>query len=116
MIEDDSIVDVLSIFQHRDGIDSGGRVIVSSLMSKKEITPASRPLFFIYEMRTIVNKVVCKEELKRELLEILFLPVNYKNGQRSGFHNHSQAYRDFLNKRKEHAEKIQEIKKRYDIL
>ena len=69
-----------------------------------------------YEMRTIVNRVVYKEELKRELLEILFLPVNYKNGQRSGFHNHSQVYRDFLNKRKEHAEKIQEIKKRYDIL
>ncbi len=63
-----------------------------------------------YEIRLLVRRYVKNETLKKELMEILYLPINYKNGQKSSFHKHSPTYRDFLNSRKFHLERIERIK------
>ena len=63
-----------------------------------------------HEVRVMVERYVRNIELKKELLDILYLPVNYKNGQRSSFHKHSPTYRDFLSSRKFHLERIERIK------
>ncbi len=63
-----------------------------------------------YEIRLLVKRYVKNETLKKELMDILYLPINYKNGQRSSFHKHSPTYRDFLSSRKFHLERIERIK------
>lgn len=63
-----------------------------------------------YEIRLLVRRYVKNEKLKKELMDILYLPINYKNGQRSSFHKHSPTYRDFLSSRKFHLERIERIK------
>lgn len=63
-----------------------------------------------YELRVMVKRYIKDEDVKKQLLEILYLPVNYKNGQRSKFHKHSPTYDDFLNSRKLHLERIEKIK------
>ena len=68
-----------------------------------------------YEIRLLVKRYVKNETLKKELMEILYLPINYKNGQRSSFHKHSPTYRDFLSSRKFHLERIERIKNEYGV-
>ena len=68
-----------------------------------------------YETRLLVKRYIKDEVLKKELMEILYLPVNYKNGQKSSFHKHSATYRDFLSSRKFHLKKIERIKNEYDL-
>ena len=63
-----------------------------------------------YEIRLLVKRYVKNETLKKELMDILYLPINYKNGQKSSFHKHSPTYRDFLSSRKFHLERIERIK------
>ena len=63
-----------------------------------------------YEIRLLVKRYVKNEKLKKELMDILYLPTNYKNGQRNSFHKHSPTYRDFLSSRKFHLERIERIK------
>lgn len=68
-----------------------------------------------YEIRLLVKRHVKNEKLKKELMDILYLPINYKNGQRSSFHKHSPTYRDFLSSRKFHLERIERIKNECSI-
>lgn len=68
-----------------------------------------------YETRLLVKRYVKNEVLKKQLFDILYLPINYKNGQRSKFHKHSPTYRDFLNSRKIHLETIERIKNERSI-
>ncbi len=68
-----------------------------------------------YEIRLLVKRYVKNETLKRELMDILYLPINYKNGQKSSFHKHSPTYRDFLSSRKFHLERIERIKNERSI-
>lgn len=68
-----------------------------------------------YETRLLVKRYVRNEILKKQLFEILYLPINYKNGQKSKFHKHSSTYRDFLNSRKIHLETIERIKNECNI-
>ena len=63
-----------------------------------------------YEIRLLVKRYVKNETLKKELMDILYLPINYKNGQKSSFHKHSPTYRDFLSSRKFHLERIERLK------
>lgn len=68
-----------------------------------------------YEIRLLVRRYVKNETTKKELMDILYLPTNYKNGQKSSFHKHSPTYQNFLNSRKFHLEKIERIKNEYGI-
>ena len=68
-----------------------------------------------YEIRLLVKRYVKNETLKKELMDILYLPINYKNGQKSSFHKHSPTYRDFLSSRKFHLERIERIKNEFGI-
>lgn len=68
-----------------------------------------------YEVRLLVKKYVKNEVMKKDLMEILYLPINYKNAQKSSFHKHSPTYKDFLNARKIHLERIEKIKNEHGI-
>ncbi len=68
-----------------------------------------------YETRLIVKRYVKNENIKKELMDILYLSINYKEGKKSYFHKHSSTYRDFLINRKIHLETIERIKNEYDI-
>ena len=68
-----------------------------------------------YEMRLLVKKHIKNDTLKKDLMNILYLPINYKKGQRSSFHKHSPIYRDFLICRSEHLKTIARIKNGYGI-
>lgn len=61
---------------------------------------------FYYQAKRYISNNCSDDNFLKIVIPAFILGENYKQSQKSSFHKHSPAYRDFLDKRKHYIERI----------